>query len=766
MPTHVNGKPVKTGSWTAQEDKLLGEWQAKLGNRWSSVAKKIAGRTGQQCAQRWRHKVNPNIRKEKWTEEEDRRLLKLVRQFGNCWAEISRRLDGRTDQQCMGRWRRHLDPSIRRDAWQPQEDAALQTLYLEYGSQWSAIAHGIHGRTAQQCRARFFQIEGESGTPRQRKRGPADSDEDEQPSDAEEAGPDFAAQHRAARSRARKRARRAPSPSLSPFEDEEEPEDDLGPEQGRECADDSQQPSPELPTDGVTAGGRIQHAASNGGFTRSGRRVTAHRTASSEGQQLHISERKLSTAVSAALQQAQHGTTAACGRGDASDASPPDHLTSSSRTPTTLGESASEGRRSSLRRSSGRKRASIDPSPPFLSPMRNCHSMPSESQLLGPKGFDDRSPQSVRLQPSGAALANGYAQPAEHAEEEEEDDEAAAAEHQPENREVKGSHATPVGPQRSHRGTPAQGTNGHTRWRTASPGMNILQLLQSPHHTRDGFADSPKLGDKGLITPEWAKQKGRELDEAFTAPAQMQPDSGRGSRGPVARRLNIDQAFKGSAGGKKPVHGVPRTVPQECMGGGPRRLGVSPAKRLRMASPRSNPPPSQREQDTLHGDADALYADSAADMDFDELREQERRKVRMDKENKGACNALQQLCVAAAAAEEAHQDQANAAAAAAAAADGLHDPEADDQSQDCAEARNGHDAGAQPSSHHAGGTMENGHTDAGWLARLAGADGGVQATIEARDEPKAEVVPNGKLGTSSHLRMRLHALLEDLAGVI
>lgn len=97
---------------------------------------------------------------------------------------------------------------------------------------------------------RFFQIEGESGTPRQRKRGPADSDEDEQPSDAEEAGPDFAAQHRAARSRARKRARRAPSPSLSPFEDEEEPEDDLGPEQGRECADDSQQPSPELPTDG------------------------------------------------------------------------------------------------------------------------------------------------------------------------------------------------------------------------------------------------------------------------------------------------------------------------------------------------------------------------------------------------------------------------------------------------------------------------------------------------------------------------------------
>ena len=45
--------------------------------------------------------VNPNIRKEKWTEDEDRRLLKLVKQYGNAWAEISRCLDGRTDQQVL-----------------------------------------------------------------------------------------------------------------------------------------------------------------------------------------------------------------------------------------------------------------------------------------------------------------------------------------------------------------------------------------------------------------------------------------------------------------------------------------------------------------------------------------------------------------------------------------------------------------------------------------------------------------------------------------
>ena len=45
--------------------------QAKHGNRWAAVADGMPGRTGQQCAQRWRHKVNPEIRKDKWSKEED-----------------------------------------------------------------------------------------------------------------------------------------------------------------------------------------------------------------------------------------------------------------------------------------------------------------------------------------------------------------------------------------------------------------------------------------------------------------------------------------------------------------------------------------------------------------------------------------------------------------------------------------------------------------------------------------------------------------------
>ena len=115
----------------------------QLQTSWSSVAKRIPGRTGQQCAQRWRHKLNPTIRKDKWTPAEDATLRELVLQRGAAWADIARALTGRTDQQCMGRWRRHLDPSIRREDWAPEEDAALRRLVAESGTRWSRVARSF-----------------------------------------------------------------------------------------------------------------------------------------------------------------------------------------------------------------------------------------------------------------------------------------------------------------------------------------------------------------------------------------------------------------------------------------------------------------------------------------------------------------------------------------------------------------------------------------------------------------------------------------------
>lgn len=90
-------------------------------------------------------------------------------------------MGGRTDQQCMGRWRRHLDPDVTRGAWDAAEDACLRALYDEYGPKWSLICQRVPGRTAQQSRARWFQLEGGTGEHRyvQRERKIKDQTYDE-----------------------------------------------------------------------------------------------------------------------------------------------------------------------------------------------------------------------------------------------------------------------------------------------------------------------------------------------------------------------------------------------------------------------------------------------------------------------------------------------------------------------------------------------------------------------------------------------------------
>ncbi|KAF6256388.1 hypothetical protein COO60DRAFT_115932 [Scenedesmus sp. NREL 46B-D3] len=141
--------------WESEEDRLLAHWQGQLGNRWAEVARHIPGRTGQQCAQRWRH-TNPSISKGKWTPREDQLLGHLVDTCGvGHWAEIARQMQGRTDQQCLARWTRHLDPAINRGFWTPEEDAQLLALYEAHGSNWSRIAQCLRVRIPHQCRSRF-----------------------------------------------------------------------------------------------------------------------------------------------------------------------------------------------------------------------------------------------------------------------------------------------------------------------------------------------------------------------------------------------------------------------------------------------------------------------------------------------------------------------------------------------------------------------------------------------------------------------------------
>mmetsp|Transcript_11445 Transcript_11445/g.41879 ORF Transcript_11445/g.41879 Transcript_11445/m.41879 type:complete len:627 (-) Transcript_11445:2397-4277(-) len=137
------------GGWTPKEDDLLRRAvQAFNGKSWKKIAEYFPDRTDVQCLHRWQKVLNPNLVKGPWTKEEDDKIVSLVKQHGpKKWSVIAQYLPGRIGKQCRERWHNHLNPDIRRDAWTEEEDGILIEAHRTYGNKWAEIAKVVAGRT-------------------------------------------------------------------------------------------------------------------------------------------------------------------------------------------------------------------------------------------------------------------------------------------------------------------------------------------------------------------------------------------------------------------------------------------------------------------------------------------------------------------------------------------------------------------------------------------------------------------------------------------
>ncbi|RLN32080.1 hypothetical protein BBJ28_00020212, partial [Nothophytophthora sp. Chile5] len=105
--TKVLAPGLVKGHWSPHEDELLRRLVAADQKNWGDVAAKIPGRTSKQCRERWHNHLDPAIVRGAYSPEEDRLILEAQARLGNRWSVIAAMLPGRTEDAVKIRWKSH-----------------------------------------------------------------------------------------------------------------------------------------------------------------------------------------------------------------------------------------------------------------------------------------------------------------------------------------------------------------------------------------------------------------------------------------------------------------------------------------------------------------------------------------------------------------------------------------------------------------------------------------------------------------------------------
>ncbi|XP_059670743.1 transcription factor MYB114-like [Cornus florida] len=101
---------VKKGAWTKEEDLLLRSCVGKYGEgNWHQVPLKAGlNRCRKSCRLRWLNYLSPNIKRGDFTSDEVDLIIRLHKLLGNRWSLIAGRLPGRTGNDVKNYWNSRL----------------------------------------------------------------------------------------------------------------------------------------------------------------------------------------------------------------------------------------------------------------------------------------------------------------------------------------------------------------------------------------------------------------------------------------------------------------------------------------------------------------------------------------------------------------------------------------------------------------------------------------------------------------------------------
>lgn len=101
---------LKKGPWTPEEDQKLIDYIQKHGHgSWRTLPKNAGlARCGKSCRLRWTNYLRPDIKRGRFSFEEEETIIQLHSILGNKWSAIAARLPGRTDNEIKNYWNTHI----------------------------------------------------------------------------------------------------------------------------------------------------------------------------------------------------------------------------------------------------------------------------------------------------------------------------------------------------------------------------------------------------------------------------------------------------------------------------------------------------------------------------------------------------------------------------------------------------------------------------------------------------------------------------------
>ena len=145
-----------TKEWNKTELELLmsSYYKNKIKN-WKRLSQIIQTKSPQQCCYKIK-KYEEKAKMKDFSRQDEMKLIELVNKYGKDFNTISSFFPGYLPTSLEERYANKLDPKLKRSKFSEEEDERIITLYNKYGNNWKEISKCFPDRSANMIKNRFY----------------------------------------------------------------------------------------------------------------------------------------------------------------------------------------------------------------------------------------------------------------------------------------------------------------------------------------------------------------------------------------------------------------------------------------------------------------------------------------------------------------------------------------------------------------------------------------------------------------------------------